>query len=65
MYFLFLLKQYCYWPNSNVKRKIQTMSLPDKDLWKKYRYRKIGQGDIAFFKFKNPFLNKLVVVYLI
>lgn len=35
--------QYCYWPHLNAKKKIQKMSLPDKDTWKKYKYRKIGQ----------------------
>ncbi|XP_062569804.1 uncharacterized protein LOC134231846 [Saccostrea cucullata] len=35
--------QYCYWPNSNAKRKIKKMSLPDKESWKKFKFRKIGQ----------------------
>ena len=34
----------CYWPPKNAKKKIENMSLPDKEKWTKHRVRKIGEG---------------------
>ncbi|XP_052707614.1 DNA topoisomerase 2-alpha-like isoform X2 [Crassostrea angulata] len=49
--------QYCYWPHLNAKKKIQKMSLPDKDTWKKYKYRKIGQ-DYEDYDTARKYLKK-------